>query len=215
MKAEETHSIDGGGGAAAAGEPLFTEEAEEEARPVVPLARVAGTRPYAGPAPGRLPQGFVLLLAVIAAGAAGATAGLLAYTGRAPQTPAETIVSDTPEADTTRAAVVSNGAETPQAETLKSDVSSRPEPPVTVEPERHKANREEARGRDEKGRAGRVRGGEERGREEARLERRRGSDKERDGERDEERRAVRHEEEKDGKPKARLVGTITGRSRPH
>src|SRR5215218_3171195 len=101
MKEEEKHLAAGGDGAAVE-EPLFTEEAEEEARPVVPLGRVGDGGPASGRVRGRLPRSFILALAVIAAGAAGATAGLLAYMGRAPRPAAEATTGVAPESNTSQ-----------------------------------------------------------------------------------------------------------------
>lgn len=195
MKAEERHLAAGGDGAAVE-EPLFTEEAEEEARPVVPLGRVGDGGPASGQVRGRLPRSFILALAVIAAGAAGATAGLLTYIGRAPRPAAEATTGVAPEPNTPQTAV-SGGAETPTAE--KSDARAEPERPTT--------NKADVRGRDAEERAERAREEEEPRREdeEVRAERRRGGD---------EKRAERRDEKKDGKPKARLVGTITERRQP-
>jgi hypothetical protein len=50
---------------------------------------------------------------------------------------------------------------------------------------------------------------------EARAERRRGRNEGRDGRLEEQVRIMRGDEEKGEKPKARLVGTITGRPRPY
>lgn len=205
MGAEEKHLS--AGDEVRTSEPLFTEEAEEEARPVVPLGMAGEPRYFSRPGRGRLPRSFVLVLALIAAAAAGAVAGYLVHSGRAPQPAAETTAAAAPEPDTPQPAA-SNDTETPTAE--KSDARPRPEPTTRVEPERPETNQVSVQRRDAEGRAGRVREREEvkprREVYESRAEHRH--------EADDEKRAGRHEDDKGEKPKARLVGTLTGRRRP-
>jgi hypothetical protein len=201
------------GGRAAVDETFFTEEAEEEARPVVPLRRVG----HAGASPtrarGRLPRSFILALALIAAGSAGATAGYLAYLGREPQPAAEATTSVAPEPDPPP--TVSNSTDTPAAE--KSDVRARPETPARVELDSSGTNSVDVRGEDREEHTVRVREEEPPRRQEkvVRAERRRGREEVRDGRREEQVRIVPGDQEKGERPKARLVGTITGRSRPY
>ena len=212
MKTEEKHLAAGGGEAAE--EPLFTEEAEEEARPVVPLGRLDDGGPASRRTRGRLPRSFLLVLALIAAGAAGATAALLAHMGRASHPAVEATANVAPEPDTPQTAV-SNIKETSMAG--KSDAHARPESRAQFEPERPQTDKVDVRGRDAEERAERARDEEEsrRDEEQARAERRRGGDEMRQGREENEKRAERRVEEKSGKPKARLVGTITERPRPY
>ena len=82
-------------------EPFFDEEAEEEARPVVPLGVIGDARPSTGRRRGGLPQSLVLTLAVIGAGTAGAAVGYLTFRERAPRPAAEAHAIATPEPVTT------------------------------------------------------------------------------------------------------------------
>jgi hypothetical protein len=212
MEAKQNNLHPGGG--AAVEETFFTEEAEEEARPVVPLGRVGHAGAARRRARGRLPRSFILALALIAAGSAGATAGYLAYLGRAlqPATEATTNVASEPDPPPP---TVSNSTDTPTAE--KSDVRARSETPARVELDDSRTNRVDVRGEDKEEHTVRVREEEPPRREmrEMRVERRRERDEVRDGRREGRGRIVPGDGEKGGKPKARLVGTITGRSRPY
>ena len=221
MKAEEKHLAAGGGGEAVE-EPLFTEGAEEEARPVVPLQGGDAAGLSSMQSRGRLPQSLNLLLAVILAGAAGAAAGYLVSRERAPQ-PAVQESAETTSEPPAPQATVGNG--TDALAVKKDETPSRPEQPAQVEPERPATTTEESRSRDgeaeqvEHGREQAVRDGDDEARprqEEsaARSESQRSRDESQTVRRREEKRiVVRREDERDGRPKARLVGTITGRSR--
>lgn len=211
------------GGRTAVEEPFFTEQAEEEARPVVPLGRAGDAGPSYGTTRGRLPRGVNLLLAVILAGAAGAAAGYVVFRERVPQPAAEASAAGTPEPVTSQA-TVSGGADAPAAE--KDEMSPRPELPARVEPERPATNTAGARPRDEgkeqveraREDAVRERGEEAQPRGEAVAARaeRCGRDESRPGRRSVVRRIERRDDDEQGeRPKARLVGTITRRSRPY
>ncbi|MFL6334230.1 MAG: hypothetical protein ACJ754_13030 [Pyrinomonadaceae bacterium] len=206
METEENSIPAGGDAGAVTAETLFDEEAEEEARPVVPLRRVGDAGPLSRRARGRLPRNLILALAVIVAGAAGGAVGYLAHMRRAPQPAAEATAGVAPEPDTPRAAV-SAGADTSTAAASEAGPQPRPEPPTGVEPERPKLNKVDVRGRDAEEHDERASeaGKPRRNDEDVRVEHQRGDD---------EKRVERRDEEKRGKPKARLVGTITGGSRP-
>ena len=142
METEENSIPAGGDAGAATAETLFNEEAEEEARPVVPLRRVGDAGPSSRRACGRLPRNLILALAVIVAGAAGGAVGYLAHMRQAPQPAAEATAGVAPEPDTPRE-VVSAGTDTSAA--AASEARARPEPPTRVELEHPKPNRTYAR----------------------------------------------------------------------
>ncbi len=208
-------------GGAAVGEPLFTEEAEEEARPVVPLRQVEAAGPSSTRSRGGLPLSLNLLLYVILAGAAGAVGGYFVFRGQAPQ-PAVQASAETPHEPPATQPTVDDGTDT---STVKNDETPpRPATPASVEPERPATNTAESRPRDgveervEHRREPNARdeNDEARPRREevtARAESRRRTDENQIVRPREEKRVVRHDDEQDGRPKARLVGTITGRSR--
>lgn len=211
MVVEEKHLEDSGGGASATDEPLFTEEAEVEARPVVPLARVNDSAQAAGRLRGRIPQSLILVLAVIVAGAAGAAAGYLTFRERTPGTAVETTTAAAPAPDMTPVAVSESSNASPAEQ---SDVTARPEEPEGVEPERPEGNQAGVNGRAAEDRVQSVR--EERPRRErepVRAGRRHNSDERRAVRSVDVRESARRDEDGGGRPKARLVGTITVRSR--
>lgn len=195
--------------------PLFTEEAEETACPVVPLRRpdaARGAAKRSRPAPGRRPRNLLLALAVLAAGAAGTAGGYLASVGEAPGPPASAITHSPPESPppqpVTPRPVPAPPSDAPGA---AGGQRMRVEMPARYEPERA-ITRESAGGeRDEdaKKRAERAREEEERRREDAeeRAERAREEAEERAERR-------RRDAEKRGKPKSRLIGVVTERPRP-
>lgn len=210
MMTEEKHLADGGD-AMAADEPLFTEEAEEEARPVIPLRRVDDSAPAAGPLLGRFPQSLALVLAVIVAGAAGAGVGYLTFRERTPSPAVEATTAAAPDPATTPAAV-SESTNTPAGE--KSDAAAPTEQPTRVEPERAENNRAEVSGLAAENKAESE--SEARPRREAEAasaERRHEAGARRTVRSGGVRQAVPRTEEDGGRPKARLVGTITVRSR--
>lgn len=201
MKAGEKHLTADGG--TVSDKPFFNEETMEGAKPVVPLDEA---RPSTRRRRGGLPQSLVLVLAVIGAGAAGAGIGYITFRERAPQPAAEVNTVATPEPATTQTPA-SDAADTAAA-VEKSDAPTRTETPARAEPERTETDRAAARAPDEDERVENA-GEADRPRqavEETRSERRRGGDG---------RRAARRDRDNDGKPKARLVGTITGRSRSY
>ena len=204
MEAEERHppSIRDDGAALAA--PLFTEEAEEEARPVVPLGRIGAARPPTNPARRRLPQSLLLVLVFIVAGAfVGAAAGYLSLTRRAHEPAAQATADVTPAPPQP---APGNSSE-PSAVAAR-ERPSRVEPQAHGETQRPNPERAEGRVRDEGGRAEHERK-EERPRPEGAEAS--GERRHEESEKIEER---QRDEEKHGKPKARLVGTITERPRP-
>lgn len=202
-------------GGRAVEEPFFTEEAEEVARPVVPLRQAEAVGPTSEQPRGRLPQSLKLSLALILAGAVGVGAGYFIFRGRAPQPTSQ---------ESAETALESPAPQPTVDESINTPAARKVETQIKVEPERPATNAAAARPRD---------GGEERvehrreqtvheesdearpRREEAaaRAESRRGTDEGQAVPRHEERRAVRRDGTQDGKPKARLVGTITGRPR--
>lgn len=207
-------------GEAAVEEPFFTEEAEEEARPVVPLRQAEALGPSSMRPRGGLPQSLNLLLAVILAGAAGAVAGYFVFRERAPQPAVQASAEATPEPPATQP-TADNGTNT---DVGKAETPSRPESPVRVEPERPATDTAESRPRDdevervepEREPAARVDNDEARPRREevtARAESQRRAGGSQTVRRREEARVMQRDDEQDGRPKARLVGTITGRPR--
>lgn len=207
-------------GGAAVEEPFFTEEAEEEALPVVPLRQAEATGTSSVRRRGRLSQSLNLLLAVILAGAAGAVAGYFVFREQAPQPAIQ--ASETIPVPPALQPTVDSGTNTSSVE--KDETPSRPEPPVRVEPEHPMTSTAESPGRDAEeervghGREQTVRDEHEEARprqEEVtlRAEPQRRTDERQIVRRREENRGVRRDDEQDGRPKARLVGTITVRPR--
>lgn len=206
MQSERNKQVTGG---AAVEGPLFTEEAEEEARPVVPLHQAEAAGPSSTRPRRRLPQSLNLLLAVILAGAAGAVAGYFVFKEQASQPAVQASAETIPVPPATQP-TVDKAADTP--------VTS-----VRVEPERPAPNSAESPARDgEEERVERSR--EQTARDEhdearprrevtARAESQRRTDESQIVARREEKRAARRDDDQDERPKARLVGTITGRSR--
>lgn len=215
MAADDKHLHAGVNARPPESEPLFTEEAEEEARPVVPLAGTHDDATVVRPRRGRLPRNLALALAVVCAGAAGAAAGYLAHTQRAQEPAAEISVGEAPEQ---APPALSNSPETSAAAPTVRMAQDKPQ--AQVEAERPGLIENERRGRDEWGRAGSIRKEEERLRksEKKSAERLREQEKkiaERRSEEEKRTAEQRRDEEKGGKPKARLVGTLTGGRRPY
>ena len=206
MAAEDKHLHAGVNARPTESEPLFTEEAEEEARPVVPLAVTHDDATVVRPRRGRLPRNLVLALAVVCAGAAGAAAGYLAHTQRAQEPAAEISVGEAPEQ-----------AAPPSTPTVR---RAQDKPQAQVEAERPGLIENEGRRRDAGERAMSIREEEERLRESEKksAERMREQEKkvaERRREDEKKMAEQRRDEEKGEKPKARLVGTIGGGRRPY
>jgi len=208
------------GGANAGPAPLFNEEALEEARPVVPLVETRDEATVVRPRRGRLPRNVALALAVVIAGAAGVAAGYFAHTERTTEPAAEVTTGastgEAPEQAPTPS-VANDGPET--SASAPSARGAQGTPRAQVEIERPDPKDNEGRGRDYEERAESVKKEEERLRErEKRNAERSREDEKKIAERrreDEKKVAERRDEEKGDKPKARLVGTITGGDRPY
>jgi hypothetical protein len=205
MAADEKHPH---GGANAEPAPFFNEEAEEEARPVVPLVQTRDEATVVRPRRGRLPRNVVLALAVVIAGAAGVAAGYLAHTRQTTESAAEVTTSETPERAPTPSAA-NDGPET--SASVPAVRRAQDKPQARVELERPDSKENEGRGRDEEAEEARAEsikkegeGHSEKGKRSAERPR---EDEKKIAER-------RRDEEKGEKPKARLVGTITGGGRP-
>lgn len=198
MKAEENNlPADGDTGTA----PLFTEEAEEEARPVIPLPPVVSARPPRGKAT----RNLTLALAMLAAGAAGAAAGYLAFTRETPEPPATVTTGTAPQPAATHP-VTSNTSEA--LTRVATGARRQVEAPARVESELPRTEETERRGRDEEEHAERALKEEERRREDAEERAARWRE-------EAEKRAERRRDEGErGKPKARLVGTLSESPRP-
>ena len=200
MKAEE-NKIAADNGAATSQDPFFTEEAEVEARPVVPLSQSGGAP--TGSVWSRLPRSLALVLAVVAAGAAGAVAGLVfARQAPTPQVEATAVTSPEPSLppptaniDPDTSSVAASG-QLPNAESPASD-------------EREHVTQKRVGGREpakEEVAESRKEGARRREYESGRAERQ-FAEADKRSRRDD-------NDEKRGKPKARLVGVITSKSRP-
>lgn len=217
---EKGNNLRAGGGAGVDGSaPLFTEEAEETARPVVPLRRFSAAWDAAKrnrPALGGRPRNLLLALALVAAGTVGAAAGYLAGVGKAPAPAAEATAQATPEPAPPQPAppqpvpprpvpsASSDAAAAAGAPRMRVEVPARFEPERTTAADAVRAERDE----EAEERAERAREEEERRREaeEERAEEAR--------EEAEERAERRRDAEKRQKKKARLIGVVTERPRP-
>ena len=217
MAAEDKHLHAGVNARPNESEPLFTEEAEEEARPVVPLAGTHDDAMVVRPRRGRMPRNLVLALAVLCAGAAGAAAGYLAHTQRAQEPTTEISVGEVPEQPPPPPAP-SNSQETSAAAPTVRRAQDKPQ--AQVEAERPGSIENEGRRRDAGERAESIREEEERLRESEKKSAERLREQEKkvaERRREDEKRMAeqRRDEEKGEKPKARLVGTIGGGRRPY
>lgn len=199
MKTGEKKRTTGGDAGTA---PFFSEEAEEEARPVVPLGWVSGPESDSRPARGKWARNLTLALAVIAAGAAGAAGGYLALTTGAAESAAEATGGVAPEAHSPQTAPGNSrtdpaGAERSRRAVGESLAREEPETPRPKEPEGH------GRSGDERAEHA-LREAERRREAEEKLAERRREEEEKRAER-------RRDEEEREKPKARLVGTLSER----
>lgn len=214
MAANDKHLHGGANARPARSEPLFTEEAEEEARPVVPLGGTHDEATVVRPRRGKLPRNAALALALVAAGTAGVAAGYMAHTRQAPAPAAEVTAGAAPGQS---APTVSNSPEASAA--VPAGRRARGVQQSQVETERPDLKENEGRGRDEEERAAGTKKEEERRRERGKES----AERLRDGEkkiaerlREEGKKIIERgrDREKGEKPKARLVDTIIGGSRP-
>ena len=199
--------------------PRFDEEAEETARPVVPLVRSVSDDASAGSASGprvavrtgrmsTWPQGLILILAVAAGVTAGATAVYLntrsTVPSAAPQTSTEATVGGAPEPASTqpeRSNVPGASAAAPRGSEARGGGQS-----VRDEPEGRDRKEAERRGRNEEKLVEHARKeAERRLKEEEKLARREEAEKRAERGRDQEKR---------GEPKAQLFDSIVVKRSP-
>lgn len=198
--------------------PFFTEEAEEVARPVVPLGQAGDDVTVVRPRRGGLPRSVALALAFAAAGAAGAAGGYLLHTRRAAEPAPEARAGAAPE-QTPPPPAASDGPENSAPVTTARRGQDKPQAPAQTVPAGLE-EKNERRGRDE-GDRGEGAKEEEEGRRresEKKVAERRREDEKKLAERareEEKKLAERRDEDKGEKPKARLVGTITAGRRPY